>query len=35
MCIIKGDQTSVGLGPHIHTKDWGLIKELMGGVWFA
>jgi hypothetical protein len=26
---------SVGLGPHIHIKGWGLVRELVGGVWFG
>jgi hypothetical protein len=35
MCVIKGVCESVGLGPHIHMKSWGFVRELTGGVWFV
>ncbi len=34
MCMIKGVWKSVGPGPHIHTKGWGLITGTNMCVWF-
>jgi len=31
LCMIEGVWENVWLGPHIHTKGWGL-RELVGGV---
>jgi len=35
MCMIKGVWGSVRLGPRIHLKDYGLVRGIMGGVWFV
>jgi len=32
LCMIEGVWESVKLGPHIHTKGWGLVGELVCGV---
>jgi hypothetical protein len=33
--MIEGVWESLRLRPHIHMKGWGLMKELIGGVWFV
>jgi len=33
--MIKGVWGSVRLGPRIHLKDYGLVRGIMGGVWFV
>jgi len=30
MCMIKGVWESVGLGPYIHPKGWGLVRKTNG-----